>query len=753
MAKQITRVAPLIRPISLQGGSFITFSSAAEDLTLSFNENAERKFKFSKFALLNIPDIRNEPLANTLKLNAIPGAFNSVNFNRTTDWNNHFAESLQNYCLNLETAIISKDNYDSSLTKTVSERVFFKWLKEIAAVRFVKDTPTSALTDRYTEEPESDKYNKVVQYIGNIDFVNNYSGTDNAYSEVYVNIPTEAGNFDKVFFKTTNDVNYYPGMGICRFNEGLDDEFLYGRHYNDSHPAGLDIHSFYDNDSGLMLSDSNITTGTRLYKQKIGKKDSELTLCDGDNLCDIDYDIDTWWYYRTTDTNCYYTEPSISSSFDSVINDNLAIHKRNSVNPNLEAVKFKRSRLDGIEIDFDEVIYNTNDYGVDSLLDVARLPQSKDFEFNAVLVYYDLYQGNPDNVGFFLEDNTIPTFTPFEILSTNLFGILFLDNVENSPSIDGGYIPRFKKSRPNATTNLNGNAYGFKLNLKLDTSPINSGVNVETFISSSNTLSMDIYADALNEMKNTTILMQNMVFENTKISSRINVLENYIHNDKYLSLTDLQNKLKVIEDTLQIDKDLQLATQRTDILKLIQTNYDTLQDILNGKINTKLSIDLNLIKAGEGVNVDKSDGKSVTISTPDNIFNLGDIIKTSIKNDWIEEEKQYTYEISLRHGFNYLRLEEPITWIPKKNLSLKISDKNVRWTRGQTFRIYMSDQYLMKNQFGSYNFYIYTGKNLPTLKNIGTLTSFDFEKHGNRPVIEIICIDDKNLEFIIDYLN
>jgi hypothetical protein len=46
---------PYIRPIAVQGGTFYTFSSAAEDLSLTFN-NSLKKFTFSRYALLKIPD-------------------------------------------------------------------------------------------------------------------------------------------------------------------------------------------------------------------------------------------------------------------------------------------------------------------------------------------------------------------------------------------------------------------------------------------------------------------------------------------------------------------------------------------------------------------------------------------------------------------------------------------------------------------------------------------------------------------------
>ena len=57
---------PLIKPISSQNeGIFYSFPSAIEDLQLSFN-NAGRKFVFSKYALLRLPEIGkvNDPELN-----------------------------------------------------------------------------------------------------------------------------------------------------------------------------------------------------------------------------------------------------------------------------------------------------------------------------------------------------------------------------------------------------------------------------------------------------------------------------------------------------------------------------------------------------------------------------------------------------------------------------------------------------------------------------------------------------------------
>src|SRR3990167_3080904 len=249
MASELKKYCPLIKRIPTTGGMMSTMPSAAEDMTLSFNDSNARKFKFSKFALLKIPDILNRQFENKIKLNSIPGAYNSVNFERTTDYNIHLIESLQNYALNLETMIISDNNYDPNEDKTVSERVLFKWLKEIGALRFseVKNVTFEDGNKRFTEEAESDNYEHVIKYIGNIDVVNNLSGQANSYTEVYIHIPTEVGSVPNVLFETLEDANYSSGMTFCKTGEGLNNEIIAGRSYSDVHPDNLDIHAFYDN--------------------------------------------------------------------------------------------------------------------------------------------------------------------------------------------------------------------------------------------------------------------------------------------------------------------------------------------------------------------------------------------------------------------------------------------------------------------------------------------------------------------------
>jgi hypothetical protein len=103
-------VAPLIRTPQLQGGTFYTFSSAARDLSKTIN-NTNLRLVFSKYVLLNLPNFDSLPFSdfgsfqNYMQFDTVDGDI--VNGGLSSDRNVDFAESLQNYALNLESLILN----------------------------------------------------------------------------------------------------------------------------------------------------------------------------------------------------------------------------------------------------------------------------------------------------------------------------------------------------------------------------------------------------------------------------------------------------------------------------------------------------------------------------------------------------------------------------------------------------------------------------------------------------------------------
>ena len=341
---------PLINALRVQGGTFYTFASASNDISKTFTDD-DARFVFSKFVLMDLPNVET-PTSN--RENRIVwegvgakagGAIypnssmpdSDINF----DNNINFAQSLQNYSLNFEQLILQSSNnlaqaYDATQKYTTSERIFWKWLASINAIRF-RDASASeaAVTSRYTEEDQSSVYDRVVKYIGDIDIVNNVSRDGHSYSEIYLNVPVTHGNTPLVLFKTYSDPNYSPAR-----QWSINSEFIDGRSQSSVHPSGLSMAAYYDDDG------SNSYTTNNAFG-----------------------DTTNWTGYATTNASL---KPVKLSNMDGVVLDT-------------DAESYKPI---------------VDDPAIGLISEFNATDTSSDFSFNAALVYYDIYSAsNPSERG------------------------------------------------------------------------------------------------------------------------------------------------------------------------------------------------------------------------------------------------------------------------------------------------------------------------------------------------------------------
>ena len=380
-------ITPFVKRMRTQGGTFFSFASALEDIGLNVNER-NNIVKMSHYALLNLPSIDEaDTLAqNKFNLFNIPGAYEYLGAS-IKGGNVIVAESFQNYALNLEVNLLARDEYNPSLQTTVSERVFWKWLKETGAIRW-EPIDTSVGTywqeETKTDTDSSTGYNSIVKCIGTISAGSVRTDTFGTYNETYILVPTSFGQ-TPVYFKQVEDDNYKHGLSIIRGPSGTN---ILGREsYTDPHPDGLDIRAFYDDPSNNAYVIDNITT-EEYYK-----------------------DITFPYTFRRSLVDCMSLELSLS---------------------NLKSI-----------------------FGDDSLTfdDLAITRKIDDtFDFNAVLVYYSVYNRALDAV-----------------LATNLLGILFLD----PPSGNTQDFPLNEILMPSLTKIQSGDSgfgtsYSFRLNIKSD---------------------------------------------------------------------------------------------------------------------------------------------------------------------------------------------------------------------------------------------------------------------------------------------
>ena len=700
---------PLIRTPQADGGTFYTFSSAAKDLSRTLN-NDGLKLVFSKFVLLNLPDFdRLDPTTfsnkeNYMQFDTIDGAIWSGGLKG--DPNVNFTESLQNYALNIEELIISDSTYDNTTNLSVTERVFFKWLKECGALRFREATALeqSGTADglRFVEEDEattgSRQYRRVVKYIGEIDIVNNVDKAGEAYTELYINVPTEVGGTPTILFDSVSDANYQPSLIIQGSSE-----YILGRNSATIHPQGLDILAWYDYDNQLQGLGPAGYTDPAADWMGLGPGTSSSI------------------------TNAYFTEPT---TFESVLNAEIRKYPQDYNNPTgfTTGSAYVRSELDGISVDF-----NPNDYEqIVADNTVSTIPQfngtglSQSFEFNAVLVYYDMVD---------LSDSTKTT--------TNLYGLLLLDNI--TPTTDGGYIQRYPKYKPNPVTGQNGNSYGFKINLRFDASPGSAGI--DTIINDYNTFSMGLFSDASAQLQTSAQIFQRQQLEIADIEVRLAAVENTLNSVSTSAF--LQSQINNLQT--QIDNASLAFASSTTLLDLIAKNSDEIQMLANGQVSTTLQYNTAVVRQGSGITVDTNTPNQIHVSNNVQAYNFmlpfdnSDVQITTAAplNINVVAPQVFT---TLGTYSNMLRLDTINQ--AGGDLDIFIDDTTITWKTGQTVRLTFNNVL----QIGSRDIRIFT--DAPSRLNSGAFgkiaATIPNASLSDIPIIDLICTEQGVLTFVYD---
>ena len=679
-------VTPFIKPIQNRKGSFYTFQSAIDDVTLTFNHD-NKKFKFTKYVLLRIPDMGvPDNIENKIQFLAVGDSVIMEGID-PVDYNKNLAESFENYCLNLEAILQSQSTYKSEIRHTIAERVFWKWMKEMGAIRFREmnalegDVTQLGSETRFVEEddytessPVVKKYDRVVKQVGEINMINSVKN-QNAYTEIYIHIPTDTGTTPHVLFSSTEDDNYKANSVYFNKPESaLDVEYLSGRHYNDVHPFGLSTKAFYDLDDGIVNTQYSNDIYTPMWI--------------------------TGYWFNGTSLDAYYTDPV----FGVAINQ---LFKKIYGTP-ITTVQYIRNTLDGIGIDF-----NLNHYklvnenpNISSFIEFDKYIASLNFEYNAILIYYDLYDADtPDNV------------------TTNLYGIQFLNQAEVK-GLEFG-IPMITKYTPDVLSKVNGNAFGHRINVKFDSSIENVGT--ERSINDYNTFSMTLFMDALTAMLNLTTQFDSNLSYINGVMAEVDELKQMMIND-----TNTQELLIRIEQLEASFAASQALFDNTDsIMNLINDLYDKYNAILNNNTTLSVKYDLDLAVLNSLITLNEQ-------------YDLGSVPIGNILTNTTLSLVKYT---------NYFRHENSSVIITEltEDLDILIDDTNVAWKRGQSYDIVFHDQ-LDPNTF-SINFWT-DAKNLTNNgafgKRIGVIDVTDFDTSDYKPIFRITCVDAANLTFVID---
>lgn len=435
---------PVIRPRS-QGGTFYTFGSALEDIGLNINESRNR-VEMSHYVLLDIPNFDKDRDGSVGNLHLK----NNMDYSHDTSTNQGdmmFAESFQDFVLNMETVVRNQSEYNFAAPKTVSERVFWKWMFRD---RLTNDFFTYDASSGYYYENQS---TAIAKAFGTISAGAQRTDDNGIYNETFVQIPSSYGQM-RVNFKQVFDENYtlgsYTGTTQNR------------------------IEGFGSGDGLKTLRSCMFRLSSGTYFPTVGTSITQVaqniqftvTAVDRTNL----------YVYAKTEANTSSVGGTGSITWDNGSSQTASYSAFSVLSTNnvvaateISSVPIADSSSDGY---YTYVVSNSGKTASDSFeveLDIAKLRQLyenpslsyddigmgkvkdgsvyTDFTFNAILVYYSIYNS----------DKT-------KRLATNAYGIYILDNAVQSGIDDVFFFPSLNKIQ--ATTLKQGTSYSFRINIK-----------------------------------------------------------------------------------------------------------------------------------------------------------------------------------------------------------------------------------------------------------------------------------------------
>jgi hypothetical protein len=192
-------------------------------------------------------------------------------------------------------------------------------------------------------------YHRLVQYIGEVNGINNVQQANRSYTEVYIHIPDSTGQTPDILFRVSDDKNYKPNMSFPILPSQYQPEIV-----------GAEVFS------NPIVNNPNAYPGS--YYGFFDSEDFTYDTSSGDSL------------RRSGD---YY-----------------------GVNGNIETATIDSRHIDGIVVDFDPLHYvkmnifgkEINNFDQFNAMEVNNQPPM-DFEFNAILWYYTVEDssGNKTN--------------------------------------------------------------------------------------------------------------------------------------------------------------------------------------------------------------------------------------------------------------------------------------------------------------------------------------------------------------------
>jgi len=463
-------------------------------------------------------------------------------------------------------------------------------------------------------------YHRLVQYIGEIQATSKVQSSQQTFTEFTAMIPAHNGASPTVLFETQTNTNYYPGLQIPILDDQIQDEIIGAENLsspirsnpNDYPGSYFGYFDTYDKTYQLSTGDPIRYSGEyfgvlKLNNVGLASDDSFEFLTDFDdaNIDGVCVDFNLKHYFKAQ------TASSTITNFDQ----------------------------------FDSISINGN-------------PPS-DFEFNAILWYYQVHDQSTDKI------------------STNLYGIEFLDNPDNDfGSDDDRTITTTRK----LVTNDSQDGYSYIYNLNLDFKVDNDMLPLRYDPTSIyNIFGFDLYNKVMSNYVLLTDQFQIIIGEFLNINNEILKLKSLLYSQTDIS--DLKNRLANMELLLKLYQTNQFVDSDTVKIQIDYTkNYPALSfnavNIDYTEIYTMYSTeiaDYNIAHSGQT-------GITSTISELITVPNTGKFL-VNLYNDMVVENKNLVLQVALDKD---LAFKQSVDFILRPDIAMYSNelDINVMFSDG-----------------------------------------------------------------------
>ena len=598
-------VTPLYKRLKENGTSFYVFPGSSEDISASY-QNQNYKMYFSKYALVNFPKVNSVDLGGTQSeyktFNF--GTFSTISPGAPSNFGDQIVESLRNYVANHETTIRgSRLNntdfyYDPTALETTSEKIFFKWCKKIGLISFEPAIPQDEYFDNLEEferkNLNDDSYFKeylwkereVTEYsVSDIDASSNLTLTVNGTSNLRVGDIVEVYGMES---SLSDIIGETPRIRVISVSFDSDDNHVIELDVDTGGgtfvATGTKIKLYYQRFIqyiGEVNGVSNVQQSNKSYTEvyahvpdHTGKTPDILfrTIADANYKPGLSFPIRP---------NQYQPEIIGAELFSSpIVNDPLSypgsyygqFDTPDFTYETANGDSFRRSGgyygvsgdintpivngdlVDGISMDFDTSHYvkmNIEDRVISTFdqfnaLEVNNKPP-QDFEFNAILWYYMVEDSKGNK-------------------RTNLYGISFLDNPENNPTVEdiGLKFPIYKKFVTNGSQDGTSYAFAINLNFNIVSDNIIEAYNPDAVNS---LFSMNLFNKAMDKLSSANDSFLTIISEYVTLKNEISGMKQLLYSQSDFAainsrLSSLDNLLKlystsqmVSSDTIEVELD------------------------------------------------------------------------------------------------------------------------------------------------------------------------------------------------------